>query len=1677
MSNLLRRRQKRQFRNSVASFLQLEVRTMLTTFYYVNDGIYDPAVDHYTTAAGDSNNSGLTPDRPRDSIQSILDDYTLGPDSTILIDDGTYVLTDDISVGTVSGDDSGDDSGQLILRGPTEEGSEAIVDRAAGGATDAYGIRIEAADYVTIEHLSFTGGYGGLFGSSSFPSDFLTIRNNRFFDNLVFGVNVNTSSLAGRQLTIAGNQFTNNRYGVIVGSNFETALIHGNDVSSSDRGIWVGGKVSVERNSVSDSGTGVYANSGGDASQTIIHDNTIFDNQVGVFASRAKVVNNQVFSNATIGINAHTETEVRENVVFGNSIGVFANPQNVGSDVVENRLFNNSDTGLEIGVLGTTSLAPVYAMGNQIYSNATGLNVQKGSSSNPHQLVQNIVYDNQDVAIRVERGDVSIRNNSIYQLEGDALRIDALEAVDVRNNILSAPNGFGLKVEGTGDDIGLASDYNIFQYSSETGFGFAKWGMTVFDDHADWFFQIGADQHSQMQVDPQFVDLDGPDDILGYEGGDFGADDDFHLVASSPAIDAGDPELYYLAEPNGGGGRVNIGAYGNTNEATEGLDQYLQVISPSIFDKHEADQVEIEWRSWGLGPSNTTALIDAGNTQAMQTWGFPGLNDSNDGWLYENYRVDNGSGAGVAGPIDIGGIQEPAATAVYQSHSSGEGGIGSEIEFEIPLSDGVYEVTLHFADSIATPGVRVFDVLANGVMIDEGFDIAAEAGAVGKAVVLPFAFQATNSSGLALSLFSQTDTPAILSGIEIVQATSQSTMPRFDLLFSSDHGQNFKLIDGANQLSPDRHGRGAFVWDSGTETAGNAGKIRVLETGSNATGESVGTFLISNAGGTFFVNDVLQQDDVYSTAAGDDLASGKSPDEPLANLSALLRAYELQAGDTVFIDAGNYELKQPIEIGTDDAGTLRSRLEFVGPGTGDATATFTRGDQELDQIFLLNGTEFVSFSDLDITNQHTESRQGTGFELHSSNDISFLENRFSNLSVAVSGNTNANNILFAGNTVVNSYAGVTVSSAIADNWSVVNNNIESAWNAVYLVRTLSSVVRDNVLVGSVTVGNLGSSIYDVVVENNTLTNGDTVGIQASNALVRNNKVSGSSFLGILAIGGAVDSNMVFDNPAVGIRISGSNPASISNNLVFNNDVGIEFENMLDEDMELSNNQIVSNEKGVFAKGSNRSGQLSLQGNLIYENQEYGIHVERINSSIVNNTIVQTAGNGIEVVRGAETTLFNNIIAITGLESRFQMGSAGAALQVEMSGNGEFFNSESNLFSTDNTVGGSVVGIWNHVSHDLLSDWQVAIGTDDFSIDADPGFVDPNGSDNQLGVNTDGRIDDNFELQGGSPAIDAGIPNGTLDFFGRERIDDPGSANRFSGITDIGAFEFQGSSNDTVQPFVTTTMPEFVSQNGVGTQFDELVVSFNEALNYFDANAIANFKLQNAGDNGILGDADDVELAIEPSYELGSQHVTISITEGELPPDRYRITLRGSDVSGLHDLSGLVLDGADIGSDSDYIRDFVIESLPIHVPADALNVTTGFVRRGGLEQLEFSDNLVLSIQRSSINIQPVVEFELTAVAPSLNPGLLNFVLEASVFSRGNVTQMISLFNYQTGEFELVDSRLASRFSDLVVDVSLDGDLTRFLTKGGEMKSKIRFQASDPRARFSANVDQAIWTVVD
>jgi len=83
-----------------------------------------------------------------------------------------------------------------------------------------------------------------------------------------------------------------------------------------------------------------------------------------------------------------------------------------------------------------------------------------------------------------------------------------------------------------------------------------------------WESQIGTDQGGNIDADPLFVDP---------------TNQDYHLQYLSPCIDAGDPFFDYSAEPEPNGGRINMGTYGGTPEAS------ISFVKGGVDGDEEAD--------------------------------------------------------------------------------------------------------------------------------------------------------------------------------------------------------------------------------------------------------------------------------------------------------------------------------------------------------------------------------------------------------------------------------------------------------------------------------------------------------------------------------------------------------------------------------------------------------------------------------------------------------------------------------------------------------------------------------------------------------------------------------------------------------------------------------------------------------------------------------------------------------------------------------------------------------------------------------------------------------------------------------------------------------------------------------------------------------------------------------
>ena len=300
-----------------------------------------------------------------------------------------------------------------------------------------------------------------------------------------------------------------------------------------------------------------------------------------------------------------------------------------------------------------------------------------------------------------------------------------------------------------------------------------------------------------------------------------------------------------------------------------------------------------------------------------------------------------------------------------------------------------------------------------------------------------------------------------------------------------------------------------------------------------------------------------------------------------------------------------------------------------------------------------------------------------------------------------------------------------------------------------------------------------------------------------------------------------------------------------------------------------------------------------------------------------------------------------------------------------------FSSDYNLFYTPGTE--ARVGLWAGVQRLTLADWQTANGQDTHSLTGNPLFMDIDGADNVFGgppVAEGSGEDDNFSLRAHSPAIDAGNANvaPVYDLLGRSRHDDPSTANTGigdSGLTyyDIGAFEFQGDSSDTIPPRITGFLNIPANGGTTNSVFSTITFSFSEALDAISARSRANYRLVGSGIDGIFDTPDDVICPLNPIYSFGETNLALGLINGALRDGDYRLTVSGT--RAIYDTAGNPLDGNGDGTGGDdYVHFFTIDRTNHEPVADPQVVSVS------------EDNVVLiTLTASDLDADPL-SFEIT-----------------------------------------------------------------------------------------------------
>jgi hypothetical protein len=157
---------------------------------------------------------------------------------------------------------------------------------------------------------------------------------------------------------------------------------------------------------------------------------------------------------------------------------------------------------------------------------------------------------------------------------------------------------------------------------------------------------------------------------------------------------------------------------------------------------------------------------------------------------------------------------------------------------------------------------------------------------------------------------------------------------------------------------------------------------------------------------------------------------------------------------------------------------------------------------------------------------------------------------------------------------------------------------------------------------------------------------------------------------------------------------------------------------------------------------------------------------------------------------------------------------------------------------------------------------------------------------------------------------------------------------------------------------------------------------------------------------------------------------------------------------------------------------VMNSGSIILTPQDLEVVRGNIVAGDLADVFASDDERM-VAQPGVTLDPEeapVWLRLSGVSITDAPSSLEYILETRVDTPGT-TQVISLFNFVTGEFEEIDTRVPTD-TDSVAEVTVQGDPSRFIdSETLEVRAELTWRPPPLVLQYPWNVgiDQAVWRV--
>lgn len=165
---------------------------------------------------------------------------------------------------------------------------------------------------------------------------------------------------------------------------------------------------------------------------------------------------------------------------------------------------------------------------------------------------------------------------------------------------------------------------------------------------------------------------------------------------------------------------------------------------------------------------------------------------------------------------------------------------------------------------------------------------------------------------------------------------------------------------------------GVIFWDTLSTPSTVLGLWRVVsEVDTNVVSQTPQTFAVRNGPVSFYVNDSSISGDVYCLAAGSDTNQGVSPYAPMRSLQKILDTYDMEPGDTVYVDTGVYSNSAAIRIAQGDSGILTefNPVRVVGSTNYSAGGSVFSSPGPGENTFELFDVRAFSMRDLILTGE------------------------------------------------------------------------------------------------------------------------------------------------------------------------------------------------------------------------------------------------------------------------------------------------------------------------------------------------------------------------------------------------------------------------------------------------------------------------------------------------------------------------------------------------------------------------------------------------------------------------------------------------------------------------------------------------------------------------------------